>query len=193
MEKIKGKLRKYDRVYQAGSFVHCWAVCGRKEAVRRYREHQEEMRIREEVYRQNVLTEEEKMRQRETKFPKEILFSILVPLYNTPIKYLEDMIASVKEQTYGNWELILADGSDDGVKRCPGGGMTGKSELGDRSGTAGTDPTFLRPSSATGGGRRNASCPQSVTQGTVPLSHSASCGEEQQGETGGNGKTAARR
>lgn len=117
MEKIKGRLRKYDRVYQAGSFVHCWAVCGRKEAVRRYREHQEEMRIREEVYRQNVLTEEEKARQRETKFPKEILFSILVPLYNTPVEYLKAMIESVQEQTYGNWELILVDGSDDGVDR----------------------------------------------------------------------------
>ena len=121
MEKIKGKLRKYDRVYQAGSFVHCWAVCGRKEAVRRYREHQEEMRIREEVYRQNVLTEEEKARQRETKFPKEILFSVLVPVYNTPREYLEAMIESVKEQTYQNWELILADGSDDGLDRSETG------------------------------------------------------------------------
>ena len=193
MEKIKGKLRKYDRVYQAGSFVHCWAVCGRKEAVRRYREHQEEMRIREEVYRQNVLTEEEKARQRKTKFPREILFSVLVPVYNTPVKYLEDMIQSVKEQTYQNWELVLVDGSDDGVDRCPDGEMAGKSELSGESGTAGTDPTFLRPSSATGGGRRNASCPQSVTQVTVPLSHSVACGNEQQGEVGENDKTAAGR
>ncbi len=118
MEKIKGRLRKYDRVYQAGSFMHCWAVCGRKEAVRRYREHQEEMRIREEVYRQNVLTEEEKARQRETKFPKEILFSILVPLYNTPVEYLKAMIESVQVQTYQNWELVLVDGSDDGGDRA---------------------------------------------------------------------------
>ena len=32
LEQIKKRLRKYDRVYQAGSFLHCWAVCGRKEA-----------------------------------------------------------------------------------------------------------------------------------------------------------------
>ena len=39
--------------------------------------------------------------------------SILVPLYNTPEKYLQEMIESVQNQTYGNWELCLADGSDD--------------------------------------------------------------------------------
>ena len=45
-------------------------------------------------------------------FAKDIKFSILVPLYNTPQKYLEAMIKSVTEQTYANWELCLADGSD---------------------------------------------------------------------------------
>ncbi len=45
-------------------------------------------------------------------FERQILFSILVPLYNTPQEYLKDMIDSVLNQTYGNWELCLADGSD---------------------------------------------------------------------------------
>lgn len=45
-------------------------------------------------------------------FEKDVLFSILVPLYNTPEKFLREMIASVQTQTYGNWELCLADGSD---------------------------------------------------------------------------------
>ena len=40
------------------------------------------------------------------------LISILVPLYNTPEKYLRDMIESVINQTYENWQLCLADGSD---------------------------------------------------------------------------------
>lgn len=44
----------------------------------------------------------------------EIKFSILVPLYNTPKIFLREMIQSVMAQTYGNWELCLADGSDDG-------------------------------------------------------------------------------
>lgn len=46
-------------------------------------------------------------------FPQEIKFSILVPLYNTPSKFLREMIDSVVAQTYHNWELCLADGSDD--------------------------------------------------------------------------------
>ncbi len=51
--------------------------------------------------------------QRSEQFPKKILFSVLVPLYNTPEKFLREMIDSVVAQTYENWELCLADGSDD--------------------------------------------------------------------------------
>ncbi|MBO5565327.1 MAG: glycosyltransferase family 2 protein [Lachnospiraceae bacterium] len=57
--------------------------------------------------------EEERKRQREAVFQKDILFSILVPLYNTPENYLKDMLDSVLNQTYENWELCLADGSDE--------------------------------------------------------------------------------
>lgn len=46
------------------------------------------------------------------KFTKNILFSVIVPLYNTPLDFLEQMIKSVELQTYENWELCLADGSD---------------------------------------------------------------------------------
>lgn len=47
-------------------------------------------------------------------FPKDIKFSVLVPLYNTPDSFLKAMIESVQAQTYKNWELCLADGSDSG-------------------------------------------------------------------------------
>ncbi len=47
------------------------------------------------------------------KFFQDVKFSVLVPLYNTPEVFLKEMIQSVTEQTYGNWELCLADGSDD--------------------------------------------------------------------------------
>lgn len=57
-------------------------------------------------------TPEEIKTQKETVFPKNILFSILVPLYNTPEVFLREMIDSVVSQTYENWELCLADGSD---------------------------------------------------------------------------------
>ena len=57
-------------------------------------------------------TPEEAKAQRETVFEHKVKFSILVPLYNTPEKFLTDMLDSVKNQTYENWELCLADGSD---------------------------------------------------------------------------------
>lgn len=67
-------------------------------------------------------TPEEARRQKETKFDCMVTISILVPLYNTPLNFLNEMIESVLAQTYQNWELCLADGSDhdhDEVeKRC---------------------------------------------------------------------------
>ncbi len=45
--------------------------------------------------------------------PETIKFSIAVPLYNTPNGFLREMIQSVLDQTYGNWELCMADGSDE--------------------------------------------------------------------------------
>ncbi len=57
-------------------------------------------------------TKEELAAQRKTKFDKDLKISVLVPLYNTPEDFLKEMIDSVKEQTYSNWELCLADGSD---------------------------------------------------------------------------------
>lgn len=58
--------------------------------------------------------EAERKRQREESLalPRQIRFSILVPLYNTPEEYLRDMLDSVLNQTYPGWELCLADGSD---------------------------------------------------------------------------------
>ncbi len=52
-------------------------------------------------------------KERETVFDRMVKISILVPLYNTPLNFLEEMIGSVTRQTYQNWELCLADGSDE--------------------------------------------------------------------------------
>ena len=62
---------------------------------------------------ESVPSEEERKRQEETVFPNMVKISILTPLWNTPENFLRDMIGSVQKQTYGNWELCLADGSDD--------------------------------------------------------------------------------
>lgn len=59
-----------------------------------------------------LFTGEELEHQRNTVFPRSIKFSIVVPLYNTPEKFLHEMIRSVIDQTYANWELCMADGSD---------------------------------------------------------------------------------
>lgn len=39
------------------------------------------------------------------------LISIVVPTYETPERFLKELLDSVTNQTYGNWELVLADGS----------------------------------------------------------------------------------
>lgn len=56
-------------------------------------------------------TQEELDNQKKVKFAYEPKVSIIVPTYNTPIKYLEEMIQSVIEQSYSNWQLCIADGS----------------------------------------------------------------------------------
>lgn len=43
-------------------------------------------------------------------------FSITVPLYRTEETFLRELFASVQNQTYDNWELCLADGSEDSGK-----------------------------------------------------------------------------
>lgn len=62
------------------------------------------------------LKEEEWRRQREDskQWERRPLVSICVPLYQTPEKYLREMIESVQNQTYTNWQLCLADGTGDG-------------------------------------------------------------------------------
>lgn len=48
-------------------------------------------------------------RQRRTGFKKEYKISVITPLFNTPEKFLRDMIESVRNQTYTNWELCVVD------------------------------------------------------------------------------------
>lgn len=55
--------------------------------------------------------------QRKRQWTETPLFSIVVPAYRTPENYLRELLESVLEQTYGNWELILADATEgDSVK-----------------------------------------------------------------------------
>ena len=49
--------------------------------------------------------------QRRTEFKIRPKFSVIVPLYRTPLAYLDDMILSVLDQTYSNFELLLVNAS----------------------------------------------------------------------------------
>lgn len=59
----------------------------------------------------NKATEAELAQQRAAVFENPVKISIVVPLYNTKEKFLREMIESARAQTYGNWELCLADAS----------------------------------------------------------------------------------
>lgn len=56
---------------------------------------------------------EQAKRERETVFPRMVKISILVPLWNNEREFQVQMLESVMNQTYQNWELCLADGSDE--------------------------------------------------------------------------------
>ena len=50
-------------------------------------------------------------KQRERHFSGGPVISVVVPAYRTPVKFLEQMIRSMIDQTYANWELCIANGS----------------------------------------------------------------------------------
>ena len=97
---LVGKGIRYLKTY---GFVHTW------EKIRTWKQNRTDAR---EIIRCPLFTREELAGQKQDCFPRDITFSILVPLYNTPVPFLREMIQSVQDQTYGKWELCLADGSD---------------------------------------------------------------------------------
>ena len=62
-------------------------------------------------FKKHSMTEDELEEERGFHFPNGPMISIIVPAYRTPKVYLEQLIASVKCQTYGNFELCIADAS----------------------------------------------------------------------------------
>ena len=60
-----------------------------------------------------MLNRTDKIQQENRVFASGLLISILVPIYNTPLKLLSEMLNSVQAQTCRRYELCLADGSDD--------------------------------------------------------------------------------
>lgn len=66
----------------------------------------------EEWRKHHAASRKELKRQRNAVFSYMPLISIAIPLYNTPKEYLKEIVDSVLAQTYGNWQLCLADGSE---------------------------------------------------------------------------------
>ncbi|HIV33704.1 MAG TPA: glycosyltransferase family 2 protein [Candidatus Blautia intestinigallinarum] len=67
-------------------------------------------------YEAYIPTEETLRKQAKKKFAYAPLISIVVPAYRTPETFLRQMIDSVRSQTYGNWELCIANGSPEDEK-----------------------------------------------------------------------------
>ncbi|WP_026498265.1 glycosyltransferase family 2 protein [Butyrivibrio sp. WCD2001] len=96
-------IRQKDRVKNAGSVRGVIAKLKYKQIERKAKVH---------YGTESFPSEETIATERNARFEKMPLISILVPLYNTPENFLRDMIESVLNQTYTNWQLCLADGSD---------------------------------------------------------------------------------
>lgn len=67
----------------------------------------------EKWYKTHEIDTAERRRQEGEVFSVSPLFSIVVPLYQTPEGYLKELIESVQGQTYKKWELCFSDGSGD--------------------------------------------------------------------------------
>ena len=59
-------------------------------------------------------TAEELEEQRKKVFDAPVKFSIVIPAFKTPERFLREMLDSIAEQTYANWEVCVADGSPAG-------------------------------------------------------------------------------
>ncbi len=75
------------------------------------REEKEETQNYKLWIQNNEPSEEELENQRNYKFNYNPKISVIVPMYNTKEQYLKELIDSLLQQTYSNWELCLADGS----------------------------------------------------------------------------------
>lgn len=67
-----------------------------------------------EWYELTKPTEEELNSQRKTVFDYMPKMSVVIPAYKTPERFLSAMLDSLLAQTYGNWEVCIADGSPKG-------------------------------------------------------------------------------
>ena len=97
-------------IRQATRVKNCGSMKGVAAKIK-YKQH--EKHAMEQFGTKSFPDEARREAEQNTDFPRRVKISILVPLFNTPEEFLREMIDSVMNQTYSNWELCLADGSDD--------------------------------------------------------------------------------
>lgn len=108
LKKFKDLLANCPRILAIFIFLKCFLKYGYKPAKEKYKLFLPGNKGRHRF----KISKKRRRSETNTVFDKNIKISVLVPLYNTPEKYLKEMIKSVIMQTYSNWELCLADGSD---------------------------------------------------------------------------------
>jgi len=84
---------------------------GIKSFIPRVRLYIEDKNFLKNYYSKTALTMEEIDAQRNKRFDYEPVISIIIPLYKTPINFFNELVDTITGQTYGNWELCLADGT----------------------------------------------------------------------------------
>ena len=111
LDVIKKIIKKIPPLYLFAKSIKCLKQNGFKytwEKIRNYNKYRHDY----SAALAPLYTDKELSQQKKYRFERDIKISILVPLYNTPEKFLHEMIRSVLDQTYRNFELCLADGSD---------------------------------------------------------------------------------
>ena len=105
--KLKAFLKRRKSFYKFALITYAVLKSGPKSALKRF------CRTLGPAQKYYTISKEQREKEESRQFDRDVKFSVLVPLYNTPLKFLDEMIFSVTGQTYKNLELCLADGSDD--------------------------------------------------------------------------------
>ena len=84
--------------------------------VKYFQKYSEEERIYKKWIEQNEPNKKELEEQKNKKFKIQPKISIIIPVYNTPENFFKELVKSLQNQTYSNWELCLADGSTEPIK-----------------------------------------------------------------------------
>lgn len=112
LDAIKKPFQASGRLHLVGKGMKCLKENGFHYTWRKVQDRRHHRQEYKDLAGRKQYSETELEAQRNTTFSRDVKISVVVPLYNTPPKFLREMIQSVLDQTYGNWELCMADGSD---------------------------------------------------------------------------------